>query len=111
MAGVTAPVPGSTREPACTAIVSILMARTSLGGGSAGGDDDRVARRPDERHRVLPREADRPARGQIHPERPAADRDLEAHARAQERDELQQPLDAVLAVLGRAADRAPQRLW
>src|SRR2546422_875331 len=47
MAGVTAPVPGSTSAPACTATVSILMASLPVGGAdhSLVAVGDAVARR------------------------------------------------------------------
>src|SRR3989441_6649713 len=77
MAGVTAPVPGSTSAPACTATVSILMAslpvgradHSLVGGAVSGAQHDAVFGLPGQRHARLARQRGGLPVRHVHPER------------------------------------------
>src|SRR5215510_8888837 len=85
MAGVTAPVVGSTSAPACTATVSILMASVSF---LAGAQHDTILRPPGQRHARLAGQRGGSRVGHVDPERPPLHADLQTHDRAEQRDHV-----------------------
>src|SRR5215831_6011264 len=98
IAGVTAPVVGSTWAPACTATVSILMTSFSF---VRGAQHDAIFRPPRQRHARLARQRGGARVRHIHPERPALDADLQPHDRAEERHDVDDAVEAIRTIRGR----------
>src|SRR5205809_2246096 len=97
MAGVTAPVAGSTCTPAWTATVSILMVSVF---SVAGAEHDTVLRPPRQRHTRLTRQRDGLRVRYVDPERSALHAHLQPHDRAEKRDDVHHAVEPVDAVGG-----------
>src|SRR5947207_9586549 len=98
MAGVTAPVAGSTAAPAWTATVSILMASFSF---VARAEHDTVLRPPRQRDARLAGKRGGVCVGHVDPERTPLHAHLQPNDRAEERDDVHDAVQAIVAVGGR----------
>src|SRR2546429_9343454 len=109
MAGVSAPVPGSTSAPACTATVSILMTSLPVGGADhslvggavSGAQHDAVFGLPVQRHARLARQLGGLPVRHVHPERSPLHADMQTHDGAEERDDVHHAVESVAAVYRR----------